>query len=340
MKRKSLIYNLLHKPVPDLEGLVKKYQYGRYNEDFSLDKQRRMLYSTEAILKDCEKAKASTYVIPSGKKCVGLICLQKSAWDTELMGFNVGIVKHLIVEGASFDRKVKICLDLLYAAYDWFEKENIRFVFVKIPARDLSAVNALCRSGYVYMENWIHNSFDLTMPLPGLNKKYSLRTFNAKKDLECLLNFSKDAFVTQRYHADPYLSNTLAEKVYSKWILTSANSKSDRIVALNDSSKTLGFLIYTHKDLSRQLGFKFSRWKFAAIDRSERGKGVGRQLFTAALKLNLKEGCHIADSGLSMNNIHSLNLHNQVGFKVISGIVVFHLWIQAKAVKRIVSKSL
>jgi len=268
------IHNFKEESKRELESLLKNYPYGRFNEDPFLDKQKSSLYTAGIILKDCKEAAQTTLLSLGSEGCVGLICLHKSAWDTELMGFGVAIVKYLIARGHNFDLRVQIYLELLAAAEGWFKKEDIRFVSVRVPGRDLAGVNALCKAGYLYIENWLYNSFDLSNLLPKIDKKYRLRPFIRKKDLEVMLNFSKGAFITQRYHADPYFSPNLAEEVYSKWIRTSVDSKEDYIVALEDSSKTVGFLIYTHKDLSLELGKKFSQWKFAVIDSAQRGTGI------------------------------------------------------------------
>ena len=86
-------------------------------------------------------------------------------------------------------------------------------------------------------------------------------------------------------------------------------------------------MIYFINDMEKPFNLKFAMWKMALIDPEMRGKKIGLKFFKSLLFYHKQEGLDVVDSGLSLRNLASLNLHNKIGFKVIFTQVTLHKWL-------------
>ena len=214
---------------------------------------------------------------------------------------------------------------LLHSFDEWCEEFKVRFTVMKAPALDLPVVNACEEHGFRYIETWIYNSFNLrkveTLPPP----KRKLR-FADITDSESMIACSHNAFDTQRFHADYHIPRERADSLYRKWIKSAFDNPLQKTLVIDQHNKPVAFMTYYVVDRASQLDFRYAQWKMALIDSNLRGKGLGYEFFVALLYHHRDEGLDIVDSGLSMRNLTSLNLHNRIGFKIISTIVTLHRW--------------
>jgi L-amino acid N-acyltransferase YncA len=88
-------------------------------------------------------------------------------------------------------------------------------------------------------------------------------------------------------------------------------------------------MVYFPSDLTEFFGIRAAMWRMALLDPSRRGKGLGTGFFQSLVAYHGQEGLDIVDSGVSMRNLASLNLHNKCGFKVSSTLLTFHKWLGA-----------
>ena len=98
------------------------------------------------------------------------------------------------------------------------------------------------------------------------------------------------------------------------------------ILVLDVDSKPAAFMVYSPGDLSRYFGRRFAMWKMAVLDPARRGAGLGTDFFIAVMTRNRRDGMDVVDSGLSMRNVASMNLHIKLNFKMIATFVTFHKW--------------
>jgi RimJ/RimL family protein N-acetyltransferase len=86
-------------------------------------------------------------------------------------------------------------------------------------------------------------------------------------------------------------------------------------------------MIYYSSDLREYFGLQFAMWKMALLDPMNRNKGLGTDFFIACLHYHREEGLDVVDSGLSIRNLSSLNLHIKLNFKITSTLVTLHKWL-------------
>ncbi|MCX6553034.1 MAG: hypothetical protein NTY02_18870, partial [Acidobacteria bacterium] len=203
---------------------------------------------------------------------------------------------------------------------------SVRLVVVKAPSLDLPLIHAYEQWGFRYVETWIYNRFNLDRVSIHQRPELSLRVAD-RADKDLLLTYSHGAFDTHRFHADSRIARDKADSLYLKWIETAFNDPRQTVLVHDRDGKPAAGMIYYPNDYRAQLGVRYVQWKMALLDPAVRGKGIGFAFFAALLHHHRAEGFDVVDSGLTIRNLVSLNLHNRIQFKVVSTIVTFHKWI-------------
>src|SRR4030042_126347 len=302
----------------ELEALIHQYKYGRYCEVGSLpiENSQRLMFDHLLQL----TTQANTQVIESyslSGELVGTLFFRLSQWDIEHFGYNVAIIEAIIPKRLGYENELDISEILVKNFLAWCESEKIRFVSVKIPSLDIPVIHGLEYWGFHYIENWIYNKYDLTK-LDSLSKPpYQLRLADSG-DFDLMVDFSHEAFLSQRFHADAHIAHDKEDSLYEKWIRTAFNDQNQKVLVLDIKDRPAAFMIYYPSDLGEYFGLQFAMWKMALLDPKNRSKGLGTDFFIACLYYHREEGLDVVDSGLSIRNLASLNLHIKLNFKVTS----------------------
>lgn len=309
-----------------LEALIGKYNYGRYCEDRSLplEQSRRLVIDRLwTLITQPDYQSIAAYSL--SEELLGFLLFRLSEWDSEHFGYNVVIIESIISKILGYEQELEIVDSLIEKFITWCETSKIRFVSVRIPSLNHAVIHSLERWGFHYIENWIFNKFDLFKLNGFIKPPLSLRIAR-QDDLDCMLDYSRDAFSTHRFHADAYITCNQANSLYEKWILTAFKDPSQEILVYDIENKPAAFMIYYRSDLRQYFGLRFAMWKMALLDPQNTGKGIGTDFFVALMYHHQAEDLDIVDSGLTTRNIASLNLHIKLNFKVLTTLVTFHRW--------------
>lgn len=312
----------------DLESLIEQYKYGRYCEDRNLPieaSRRFMLHHVQRYVSNDD----SNYVtaFSSSGQIMGVLLFKLSQWDTEHFGYNVVVIDSVIVRDLVHDHKLEIVNALLEQFYVWCQATDVHFVSAKVSALDLPAIHSFERCGFRYIESWIYNKYDLNS-VDEIGKTPCEVRLALPDDCSVMLDYSKGAFITQRFHADPNIVPEKADSLYKKWILTAFSDPNQRILVLDVENRPVAFMIYYKNDLRQYFSLQFAMWKMLIVDPAGRGRGLGTDFLIALMHYHRRECLDVVDSGLSMRNLGSLNLHFKLNFKVISTLVVLHKWLK------------
>lgn len=311
----------------ETEGLIEQYKYGRYIEDRSLplkDSRRFMLDYMRRFISQDDSECISAF--SSAGQLLGVLLFRLSRWDTELFEYKVAIIDSIITRELVYDQSLKAANALLEHFLVWCKTSDIRFVSAKVPALNLPVVHSLENFGFRYIESWIYNKYDLNK-IDGLSEvPYELRLARPN-DCHVMLDYAKGAFATHRFYADPFIPRQKADSLYEKWIITAFRDLQQEILVLDVENKPVAFMIYYKNDLRQYFGLQFAMWKMALLNPASRGKKLGIDFFIAVMRHNRKDGLDVVESGLSMRNLASLNLHIRLNFKVISTLANFHKWL-------------
>jgi GNAT superfamily N-acetyltransferase len=299
-------------------------KYGRYFEDGDFS-----IHSAKVLLLDQFERLTSnknTIVVKAYDESAlkGIAILRKSPWDTDHFGFGVAILEHVIPFSESSEERFHITRNLLGRVNLWLHESGIDFISARIPSLDLSVIQAAEQEGFRFIESWVYSKFNLKAFVKPPNIP-SLR-YATVADKALMLEYSKGAFVTQRFHADPRFSTQKADELYEKWVTSAFDDPTQKIAVLEVDAKPSAFMIYYHQTTAGAEAAKYAMWKFTVIDPAMRGKGVGKVFFDALKAHHQTEGAEFIESGVTLRNLPSMNLHNSLNFKIISSLTTLHKW--------------
>jgi len=315
----------------DLQNIVSSYSFGRHCEDPTLDlnaSRRYVLHTTRNYLSSCgieNNLPQCIEAIDADRQTVGILLLKMSHWDTNHFGYPCASIDSILIKNAGYEERSRIAAALLAHLESWLQSKQVRFASLRISALDLAVIHNLERHNFNFIESWVFNHLD-TRKVKLADKPEPLRLATAA-DKQVMLSYTKGAFDTQRFHADTRVNRHKADSLYQKWIETSFDDPNMRTLVLDVNSKPVAFMTYFEADLNEFFNFKVAMWKMALLDPESRGKGLGTRFFYALSDYHSKEGLSIIDSGVSMRNLVSLNLHNKCGFKISSTLLTFHKWL-------------
>ncbi len=310
----------------NLDIILEKYVFGRYLEDKSFDSIQSKAYLKDTLL-DYVKNGVNEYLIAfdKNKDPQGILLYRESKWDTDHFGYNVAIIDHLITRQENYTSTVKISAALLSSFDNWSQEKNIRFVSVKIPSQDLAVLHAVENKGFIYIENWIYNNYDLKN-LKEENKGELQIRYGNDLDKEFMIKYSKGAFNTHRFHADTRIDVKKADSLYEKWIISAFDDPQQKVAVYDHEGIPTAFMIYYISDLTTYFKCKFAMWKMGLVNPELGHKGIGNKFVQSLFTFHKDENLDIIDSGLSIRNLPSLNWHNKLNFKITSTLVTFHKW--------------
>jgi hypothetical protein len=310
-----------------IDYLLSDYKFGRYLEDKDLPSDQSLRLQKDIILNIVIQRTSEYLTIEdSNKDPQGIVVFRLSDWDTRHFGFKTVIIEYFIVRENDPAEYLKMGNGLLNLLIERCKKDGVKFVVAKPPSLDLLSIHCLEEVGFNFIESWVYCKYDIRKNNPNYTEYLNLRLAN-KSDLDYMLAYSTDAFITQRFHADYHIPREKADALYTKWILTAFNDPVQRILVYEENNIPCAFMIYFIQDLNSYYNKRFAMWKMALLNPLLKGKGMGTKFFMSVCNYHKSENLDIVDSGLSIRNLVSLNTHNKSNFKVVSSLVTMHLWL-------------
>jgi len=309
----------------DLVPLFSKYAYGRYCSDPSLDLQASRRFELNQLYTYLQQGPTMSWLATQSGVIVGVLGLRKSKWDTDFWGVNYANVDHLVVQGADTNSSKVIGEKLTQAMDEWSKRERLDFISARVDIFDLPVVHVLENHNFKYIETTITNSFDLKRLDSTPSKDYVIRL--ARPDeADLLIDLSKDGFNTHRFYADACFPKQKVDEMYRLWVQNSfVDPPIWTTVVLEKDDRVRGFMTYRVQDLTSYFGMNFVKWRMGVVGKNERGQGHGVDLFIGAMKY-MHGQASVVDSGLTIRNIQSFNLHTKLNFKLICSSITFHKW--------------
>jgi GNAT superfamily N-acetyltransferase len=312
-------------PAESFSELFAGHALGRYCGDWTLDVEAaRRLERDRFVAYLQANAETSLLALERGR-IRGAIGLRPSPWDTDVWGFPCATVEHLyVVEDATPGERREIAERLVGEGDCWCEREGIRFAFARCDTRDLPAVHALEAHGFRYIETTVANCRDLRRQPAPPSPDGTIREADPG-EVERLVDIVRGAFQTHRFHADERFPRDRVDAMYQRWVRDDLDDPGWTTIVLEEEGRVNGFMTYGLDDLSTYLGLRFAKWRMFAVDGESLGRGHGAKLLDGAMDY-VKDDVDIVDSGLSLRNVRSLNIHNQLGFRAVAFSTTLHKW--------------
>jgi dTDP-4-amino-4,6-dideoxy-D-galactose acyltransferase len=125
-----------------------------------------------------------------------------------------------------------------------------------------------------------------------------------------------------RFKIDPNFSDNEYEKLYLEWIEKSVEKLlSDEILVYIEDNEIHGFITLALRNGTGSIGL-------IAVDETQRGKSIGRQLINAALIYFKKKEISNVEVVTQKANHGACKFYESCGFEVKNIVNIYHLWIR------------
>jgi len=226
--------------------------------------------------------------------------IQKLDWDSALFGYPVG--------------KMELAKPKLFDS-DEFKKTSLDFKLVYLFSK-----NPLLNLPEDFL--FVDKKTFLTRKTEKTENEYSFSYVYPFEDLnaDILLNLTMISGVYSRFNLDKNFTNNEYSKLYTTWINESVKRKVAKdIFIYKDGNDILGFITLAEKNKHSNIGL-------IAVAEEARGKGIGTVLIKYAIHNSFLAGYSDINVVTQMNNVQSIQLYKQNGFRIADISYVYHYW--------------
>jgi dTDP-4-amino-4,6-dideoxy-D-galactose acyltransferase len=138
---------------------------------------------------------------------------------------------------------------------------------------------------------------------------------------EAVLDIAERAFRFTRFHVDPEIHRSAANRVKREWIQSYVDGRrGDALLVAHDGDAVLGFNAMLVSD--RPAG-SVAVIDLIGVHPDHQQRGIGRLLIDGALH-HYQDRCRSLEVGTQASNIPSVRLYERAGFRLIRSGYVFH----------------
>lgn len=237
-------------------------------------------------------------------------------WDTSSFGFAVGQID------AMECRERTVSPALVQPFFQWLDANDVRLVSCRLRYDQLIESMLLEDCGFRFVETVLHPYVDLsTYHCEGLQDTNISVAPAETSDIATLEVIAAKAFVHGRIHMDPRLGSELGGRRYSRWVRTSLEHPSQRLLKITDDAGVILGLFITEACQNRSV-----YWHLTAIAPEQQGRGYGQRIWRAMLARHAQEGMQLVRTTITAGNVPVLNLYSKLGFRFLPPESTFHWW--------------
>ncbi len=273
--------------------------------------------SLERELKVLTSRQSFVSVTRASDRVLGVASWTPLAWDSEQLGMPAARVDLLVSSGGyleALERKSA----LLRTITDECRMRGIRYLTARVPASDLSGINALGRGGFELVDGILTFSkrVEDAAPPPASNG-FEVRPFESR-DLEQLLSIARSAYTCDRFHADRTLAPGVADRLYSAWVARSCRGEeADAVIVAAKHGRVMGYVTCKLSfDSGSGAAPRVGTVVLVATADHARGQGVGSATLRGAMDWFRQQGVETVEVGTQMQNVAACRLYENNGFRM------------------------
>jgi ribosomal protein S18 acetylase RimI-like enzyme len=239
---------------------------------------------------------------------VGAIGIDARPFESECLSRRVASVGALAISPGA-DAKLA---ELIAGALELLRESGVSLVSCRRPDTDVAELAALKDAGFREVERLKTLSRRLVDAVE-TPEGVSLATLD---DAEACAAVAHEAFLYDRFHADPDVDNGAADRLKAQWALNSVRGRADAVFVVRDNGKVAGFNACMRASDAAVIDL-------ICVAASYRRRGYARALTLAALAHytgKVKE----MKVGTQSTNIASLALYRAMGFRESSTSITVH----------------
>jgi ribosomal protein S18 acetylase RimI-like enzyme len=232
-------------------------------------------------------------------------------WDTQTLGFAVGEITAIAVrDSAAAAREFQ-----RYEA--WVREHCVRLVACRLPHSALAEGFFLEQRGFRFIEMTLHPRLEVIQASDVSDPGIAYAPASAD-DGVVLERIAESAFTNERIFMDPRLGPALSNRRYAAWLRNSLEGRTgQRVVKYMVDGTVVGFFIDATEGARRY-------WHLTAIAPKQRGVGLGKRVWAAAVRQARSEGALEIRTTIAARNSIVIGLYGRLGFRFDAPRMTFH----------------
>jgi len=229
-------------------------------------------------------------------------------WDSSFFGYKVG--KSTAREISPF---------LMNNLVEQAGRQGVRLLYVFMNANDYVSQGSAHAVGGKLVDNKV--TFNLQIKDREFGNDGHIGEFMHDYPSDKLIQLALQSGLYSRYKIDRNFKKNEFEKLYTEWIVNSVNKKlADYTLVYRDRGEELGFVTLKLNDKYGQIGL-------IAVDKSHRGKSIGKKLIFAGINLVKSKGIKNLQVPTQKSNTGACRFYLNIGFEEIETESIYHIWL-------------
>jgi ribosomal protein S18 acetylase RimI-like enzyme len=293
-----------------------------YYQDLPEDRLAR--YFRLQVRQTDRRSGVRTWTLRRAGRNLGLAQLEPLEWDSRMLRRQAGRLNWLIASGgpggywALLSRKQRL-LDGVLAEAD---RLGITYLTARVAAGDYSSIHALESRGFLALDTIVTFSRSAGSAPPA-GPGWRVRPAGPG-DLRELRRIAASSFFYDRYHSDPVLPGSCANRLHGEWAVNSARGFADAVLAAESPHGIAGFTtVKIDHQTKKLLGVSIAAIVLVAVAQEARGQGAGQALTQASLEWCSRQGVDRVEVGTQVRNAPACRLYARAGFHMVGASMSF-----------------
>ena len=334
--------------LSELRSFFNNKNIGKYNVYSSVSKEKSPILLFNDFKKYYENNK-EIYFISENYKILGLAGFRKLGWDSEIFGFNCSCLDYFYIEDRYYQRRA---FDSLVGIIDnWIKENEIKFMVTKINGENKNIVDLLIDYKFENIEKLktlrnnlsdlskyenIENSGNYAKFCPEFSNGqfqkicgpinrivHKIRAFK-EEDIETIGKISAESFLYTRFMKDKRFGSDKASALNYKWAVNCCRGRSDEVLVSDVENKVAGFITCNIESIENM---QYGDIQLLAVDKDFRGRGLAKDLVSAAKNWFKENNCKFVDVSTQSDNLPALDIYKKSNFVDAYSQITLHKWI-------------
>lgn len=253
------------------------------------------------------------------------IFVEDAKWDSKYFGSKMGKIRCILVDDTNYNKKFIIEAATIRKI---LSESNFDYIFCRIHCSDMPSIHAIEENKFVNIGSLaifvktVSIKDEIVSLYP---QKFSISFFE-KKDINKISKIARKAFIYDRFHRDPLLSQKKASQVWVDSLINSCQDNSETVFVIKNYKKPAGFVVTRCEFTKSFLGADLIVIKLIAVTPEYQGKGMGSALIDKVIDFSRTQAGFI-EVGTQLDNLQAIRLYQSKGFKLINSYLDYR-WIR------------
>jgi GNAT superfamily N-acetyltransferase len=242
-----------------------------------------------------------------------LLVVRRLSWDSELLGIEAGMLDYLVFPDTASDDALT---EVLVAVGRLLRSRGWDILLHKSSTADLPAVTAIGRAGFdllaVHLDYLLPTTTVAARRAPPVGYAFAPARPGDEAALAALSAENHAPF--DRFRVDPLVPQERVPALYAEWARNSLRGYSDVAWVARRAGRPVGFATFgLRAGLTAATGVHCIEYQLAAVDASERGRGVFGALTAAALRHLAGRGEPLVSAATNVLNVPAQRVFQALG---------------------------